>query len=103
MLITGLPHYYSGRLQLTNTLLENTGYTHYNNHRGCLTMGHHPLIMVRIDTDELGLEVKGVLAVRLVPQLILVQVRPAPDLGIHHMRESLPTSHLEMPNGTGIG
>ena len=66
-------------------------------------MGHHPLIMVGVDTDELSLEVKGVLAVGLVPQLVLVQVRPAPDLGIHDMWEPLPTSHLEMPNGTGVG
>ena len=59
--------------------------------------------MVGVDTDELSLEVKGVLAVGLVSQLVLVQVRPAPDLGIHHMREPLPASHLEMPNGTRVG
>ena len=57
-------------------------------------MGHNSLVVVRVNTDQLGLEVESVLAVRLVTELILVQVRPTPDLGIHHMGKPLPSCHL---------
>lgn len=66
-------------------------------------MGHHPLIVVGIDTDQLSLEVEGVLTVGLVAELVLVQVRPAPDLGIHHMGEALPSRHLQTPDRTDEG
>lgn len=54
--------------------------------------------MVGVDADQLRLEVKGVLAVGLVAELVLVQVGPAPDLGIHHMGEPFPACHLHTSN-----
>ena len=40
------------------------------------------------------LEVKGVLTVLVALELILVQVRPAPDTSIDHVGETLLGSHL---------
>ena len=40
------------------------------------------------------LEVKGVLTVLVALELILVQVRPAPDTSIDHGGETLLGSHL---------
>lgn len=51
--------------------------------------------MVRVDTDAVTLEVKGILAELGVTKLILVQVRPSPYPGIDHMGKPLPAGHLE--------
>lgn len=57
-------------------------------------MRNDALVVVRIDTDLVALEVKGVLAELGVFQLILVQVWPPPESGIDDMRKALPSSHL---------
>ena len=56
--------------------------------------GDNPFVMVRVHTDAVVFEVKGKLAELAVFQLVLVQVRPPPYSGIHHVWEALSTGHL---------
>ena len=56
---------------------------------------NHPLVMVRVDTNRICLEVKTELAVLDLLQLIFVKVGPAPDAGVNHMGKSFTTSNLE--------
>ena len=49
-----------------------------------------PLIVVWVDTYWVCLEVEGVLTVLDLFQLVLVEVRPAPNPGVDHMWETLP-------------
>uniref|UniRef100_A0A1I8GHC3 PC4 domain-containing protein n=1 Tax=Macrostomum lignano TaxID=282301 RepID=A0A1I8GHC3_9PLAT len=42
------------------------------------------LVVVRVHADRVLLQVEGELALAGVPQLVLVQVRPAPDARVHH-------------------
>ena len=65
------------------------------------TLRQHSLIVVRVDTHAVTLEVKGVLAELCVPKLVLVQVRPAPDLGIDDVGKPLTTCHLHTGNAKG--
>lgn len=58
---------------------------------------HHTLVMVRIDTDRVRLQIKRVLAVFHLLQLVLVEIRPAPDPGVDDVREAFSTGHLETP------
>lgn len=55
---------------------------------------HHSLIVIRVDTHIVTLEVKGKLAVFDVLQFILMQVRPPPEPGIDYMRKPFTSSHL---------
>jgi hypothetical protein len=41
------------------------------------------------------LEIKSILAIFVALELVLVKVRPAPDAGIDHVRESLFRRNLE--------
>ena len=56
---------------------------------------YDPLVVIWIYTDTVTLEVKRILTELGVSQLILVQVRPAPDTSIDHVREAFPTSNLQ--------
>ena len=53
--------------------------------------GDDPLVVVGVDADRIGLEVEGVLAVLDLLQLVLVEVRPAPNPSVNHVREALAT------------
>lgn len=56
---------------------------------------HHPFIMVGVDTHVVILQVKGVLAELDMLELILVEVRPAPQPCVYHMGKTFPPCHLE--------
>ena len=53
------------------------------------------LVVVGVDADRVGLEVEGVLAVLDLLQLVLVEVRPAPNPSVNHVREALATCQEE--------
>lgn len=55
---------------------------------------HHSLVVVGVDTHVVALEVKGKLAAFDVLQLILMQVRPAPQARIDDVGEAFTPSHL---------
>lgn len=55
---------------------------------------HHPLVVVRVDAHAVILQVEGVLAELDVLQLVLVEVRPAPQPRVDDVRETLPARHL---------
>lgn len=55
---------------------------------------HHPLIMVGIDAHVVILQVKGILAELDMLKFIFVEVRPAPQPCINHMRKTFPSCHL---------
>ena len=57
--------------------------------------GDDPLVVVGVDADRIGLEVEGVLAVLDLLQLVLVEVRPAPNPSVNHVREALATCQEE--------
>ena len=59
--------------------------------------GDDPLIVVRVDTHGVTLEVEGKLAVLDMLQLVLVEVRPPPDPSVDHVREPLTPRHLRTP------
>ncbi len=50
--------------------------------------------MIRINTDALTLQVKCILAKLSMPQFVLMEIRPAPYLGIDNVWESLPSGNL---------
>lgn len=51
--------------------------------------------MVWVDTHAVILQVKGILAEFDMLEFILVEVRPAPQTCINHMRKTLPSCHLQ--------
>lgn len=55
---------------------------------------HDPLVVVRVDTNAVALQIKRILAVFDVLQLVLVQVGPPPQPRVHNMRETFTPSHL---------
>lgn len=55
---------------------------------------HDPLIVVRVDTHVVSLEVERILAVLDVLQLILMQVGPAPQAGVDNMGEAFTPGNL---------
>jgi len=57
----------------------------------------HPLVVVRVDADAVRLQIKCILTVLYILQLVLVEVGPPPDPGVDYMRESLPCGHLQPP------
>ena len=56
----------------------------------------HPLVVVRVDADAVRLQIKCILTVLYILQLVLVEVGPPPDSGVDYMWESLPCRHLQM-------
>ena len=52
--------------------------------------------MVRVDADTVRLQIKCILTVLYILQLVLVEVGPPPDPGVDYMWESLPCGHLQM-------
>jgi len=56
-----------------------------------------PDVVIRIDANGIDLKVKGVTAAFCPAQLVLVQVRPAPNSRVNYVREALSTGNL--PNG----
>ena len=59
-----------------------------------LTMRYDALIVVRVDTHLVALEIKGILAEFGMFQFILVQIWPPPEPSIDDMWEPLPSSYL---------
>ena len=55
----------------------------------------HPLVVVRVDADTVRLQIKCILTVLYILQLVLVEVGPPPDPGVDYMWESLPCGHLQ--------
>ncbi len=55
----------------------------------------HPLIVVGVHTHAVVLQVEGKLTELHVFQLVLMKVGPTPQTGVDHMRETLPTCHLQ--------
>lgn len=55
---------------------------------------NHPLVVVGVDTHVVVLQIKGVLAELDVLEFVLVEVRPAPQPGVNHVRETFPPGHL---------
>ena len=71
---------------LVHTYLEDVGLPDTGN----IDAGRDdPLIVVWVDTYWVCLEVKGVLTVLDMFQLVLVEVRPTPNPGVDHMWENL--------------
>ena len=56
----------------------------------------NPLVVVRVDADTVRLQIKCILTVLYILQLVLVEVGPPPDPGVDYMWESLPCGHLQM-------
>lgn len=56
---------------------------------------YHSLIVVGIHANGIAFEVERELAVLHVLQLVLMQVRPAPDASIYNMRKAFTTSYLQ--------
>lgn len=56
---------------------------------------HDPLVVVRVHTHAVALQVKGKLTVFHVLEFILVQVRPSPQSRVYHVRKSFTTSNLK--------
>ena len=59
------------------------------------------LVMVRVDANDLELQIERVLAHLLVFQFVLVQVRIPPDSRVQHVRETLSAGHLQTTMHTG--
>ena len=55
-------------------------------------------IVIRIHANGVGLQVERVLAVLHLLQLVLVQVRPAPDPGVDHMGKAFSPGNLGKEN-----
>ena len=54
--------------------------------------------MVRVDADLILLGVEGIFTVVHSPQLMVgLQVWPAPQATVDHMRKTLSVGHLETP------
>ena len=56
--------------------------------------------MVGVDADAVLLQVKGILAVLDVLQLVLVQVRPAPNPGVDDVGEAF--APCDLPEGSQL-
>jgi hypothetical protein len=59
------------------------------------TRRYNPLVMIRIDAYRVTLEIKRVLAVLEMFELVLMQIRPAPDARINDMREPFASCNLQ--------
>ena len=55
-------------------------------------------IVIRIHANGVGLQVERVLAVLHLLQLVLVQIRPAPDPGVDHMGKAFSPGNLGKEN-----
>lgn len=55
--------------------------------------------MVRVDAHAVVLQVEGILAEFDVFEFVFVEVRPAPQPRVNHMRETLPARHLRGEEG----
>lgn len=60
-----------------------------------------PLVVVRVDANVVGFQVERVLAVFYMLQFVLVKIRPSPQSGIDHVRETFTSSHLKHTNEVG--
>lgn len=56
---------------------------------------HDPLVVVRVHTHIVTLQVEGKLTVFHVLEFILVQVRPSPQSRVYDVRKSFTTSNLK--------
>lgn len=54
----------------------------------------HPLVVVRVDTHTVTLQIKGKLAVFDMFQFVLVKIRPTPQTRVDHMGEPFTACHL---------
>lgn len=55
---------------------------------------HNPLVVVRVDAHIVNLEVERILAVLDVLQLVLMQVGPPPQAGVHNVGEPFSSGNL---------
>lgn len=56
--------------------------------------GRHPLIVIRVHTHAVILQVERKLTEGHMFELVLMEVGPAPQTGVDHMGEALPARHL---------
>lgn len=56
--------------------------------------GHNALVVIRIDTYTVALQIKRILTIFYMFQFILVKIWPPPETGVDDVRETLPASHL---------
>ena len=60
---------------------------------------HHSLVVIGVHTHTVRLQIKCILTIFHILQLVLVQVRPAPDASIDNVRESFPGGDLQQREG----
>ena len=59
------------------------------------TLGYDSFIVVGIDAHTVALQVKSILTEFGMAELVLVEVRPAPDPSVDHMGKTLSSSDLD--------
>lgn len=56
---------------------------------------HHSLIVVRVHTHVIVLQIECILTELDMLEFVLMEVRPSPQTSVYDMRETLPPSHLQ--------
>lgn len=56
--------------------------------------GRHPLIVIRVHTHTVVLQVERKLTEGHMFELVLMEVGPTPQTGVDHMGKALPARHL---------
>ena len=56
---------------------------------------HDALVVIRVDADQILLQIERVLTVLLVLEFVLVKVRPSPKARVYYVGKSLPGGHLK--------